>query len=95
MGFCRDCTWWRTPASDRELFDGLAITLYDDETHGVCGRTVWNTFSGSLWLKSDNKMTVSAQPAFSDPPIDLDMWLETQADFGCVQFEAAVTAQEA
>lgn len=93
-GHCKDCVYWKNPLIDPEFFndhefsdDDPDLYVVDDETHGICARTLWDTSSGSLWIKSNNKMVVHAQPS-EDVRTDWDMWLETTADFGCVQFEA-------
>lgn len=95
MSTCADCRYWKTPIRDHSFFEERDISVFDDDTHGICERTVFNTYSGSLWIKSDNKMVVRVIPSWSDDePIDLDVWLETKADFGCVQYEPMPATQE-
>lgn len=81
---CKHCKYWITNTA---FLDDHEISLYWDDT-GVCDLTLWDTTSGSAWIKLSRMAAITAEPLFDEPRIDLHFWLETRSDFGCVQFEA-------
>lgn len=83
-GRCQDCRYWLR--NESATLESWGIVLYDPNI-GVCAKTMSDTASGDGFQRNTTLALANASVWSRNGGADMDYWLETRAQFGCVQFE--------